>query len=255
MLYTYEEIRKKYGAPAKINKAIENGHIYNCGNKIFSDEEETNQLEVISKAYPNAVFTLYSAFYLYGITSINPKKIYLAVHKGEYIEMQDKTISKVFVPKDVFDMGRTTIVSNGVTLNIYDKERLLIELIRKKNKISVNEYTELLCSFKGIFENLDKEKLKEYIKQFAIKDLTYKTIKEELLEIEEPIEIEELAADEDIIEEFTDTAAINNLPVETRITECDIANINKSFIKNILFQITKFFDFILNFKRDRISEN
>lgn len=48
-------------------------------------------------------------------------------------------------------------------VNIYDKERLLVELIRKRNQISFDYYKELISSYRESSDKLDMYKIEKYL--------------------------------------------------------------------------------------------
>ena len=56
-----------------------------------------------------------------------------------------------------FTVGFTKVV------NIYDKERLLVELIRKRNQISFDYYKELISSYRESSDKLDMYKIEKYL--------------------------------------------------------------------------------------------
>ena len=82
MLYTRKEISKKYNSTYQINRALENKEIFKIQNGIYSDEEFVNPLLVINKKYPNAIFTMDSAFYYWDLTDIIPDKFHLATKRN-----------------------------------------------------------------------------------------------------------------------------------------------------------------------------
>ncbi len=49
-----------------------------------------------------------------------------------------------------------------VTCRIYDKERMLIELLRFKNKLPYDYYKEILGNYRMQISNLDIERIQKY---------------------------------------------------------------------------------------------
>ena len=91
------------------------------------------ELEIISKKYPNAIITLNSAFYYYGLTDTIPNFYYVATPKNTR-KISDERVKQFYENSEAFDMGKTTMNYDGVDIVIYDKERLLVELIRNKKR-------------------------------------------------------------------------------------------------------------------------
>ena len=81
MIYLYKELRKKYKSNDKIKKMINEGKIIKVEKGIYSDCLNVNYLEVITKKYPDAVFTMNSAFYYHNLTDVIPDKEYLAIKR------------------------------------------------------------------------------------------------------------------------------------------------------------------------------
>jgi hypothetical protein len=66
-------------------------------------------------------------------------------------------------------------------IEIYDKERMLIELIRNKNILPFDYYKEIIESYRKITYDLDIEKLQDYMTQFPKKDYIMNAIRLEVL--------------------------------------------------------------------------
>ena len=49
---------------------------------------------------------------------------------------------------------------------IYDKERMLIELLRFKNKFPFDYYKEIIGNYRNIIYNLDIERIQDYATSF-----------------------------------------------------------------------------------------
>ena len=82
MLLSYQECLEKYGTDYKIKKSVHDGKLYIKEKGIYSDKEYVSELEIISKKYPNAIITLNSAFYYYGLTDTIPDFYYVATPKN-----------------------------------------------------------------------------------------------------------------------------------------------------------------------------
>ena len=141
MLYFRNELDKNKYSTYQLNKAIENKELFKVDNGLYSDVEFVNPLEIILKKYPNAIFTSDSAYYYYDLTDVIPDYFYLATKRSDS-RINDKNIKQIFIPNDLFEFGKTQIEVESVKINIYDKERMLVELIRKKNLIPFDYYFE-----------------------------------------------------------------------------------------------------------------
>ena len=70
------------------------------------------------------------------------------------------------MPQDKFDIGVTTIKVDGIKIKIYDKEKLLIELIKNSKNILFDYYKEILHNYRRISDKLDLNKLSDYLNYY-----------------------------------------------------------------------------------------
>lgn len=165
MVYNYQEVLKIFGNRNNIEVAIKNRKIYRIDRGIYSDNKLVNPLIVVSKKYPNAIITMDSAFYYYDLTDVIPNKVYLATNRKSNCIKNEK-IEQIFMSKEILMQGKTQVKIDECLVNIYDKERLLIELIRKKSKIPFDYYKEIINNYREIKDELDMYKIEEYVSLF-----------------------------------------------------------------------------------------
>ena len=179
MLYFRNELDKNKYSTYQLNKAIENKELFKVDNGLYSDVEFVNPLEIILKKYPNAIFTSDSAYYYYDLTDVIPDYFYLATKRSDS-RINDKNIKQIFIPNDLFEFGKTQIEVESVKINIYDKERMLVELIRKKNLIPFDYYKEIITNYRKKTDTLDIYKTQEYISYYKNESSLYDTLMREV---------------------------------------------------------------------------
>lgn len=179
MLYFRNELDKNKYSTYQLNKAIENKELFKLDNGLYSDAEFVNPLEIISKKYPNAIFTSDSAYYYYDLTDVIPDYFYLATKRSDS-RINDKNIKQVFIPNDLFEFGKTQIEVENVKINIYDEERMLVELIRKKNIIPFDYYKEIITNYRKKADKLDIYKIGKYISYYKNESSLYDTLMREV---------------------------------------------------------------------------
>ena len=175
MLYFRNELDKTKYSTYQLNKAIENRELFKIDNGLYSDVEYVNPLQIISKKYPNAVFTSDSAYYYYDLTDVVPDYFYLATKRTDS-RINDDNIKQVFIPNDLFELGKTQIEVENIRINIYDEERMLVELIRKKNIIPFDYYKEIITNYRKKTDQLDIYKIQEYISHYKNETSLYDTL-------------------------------------------------------------------------------
>jgi len=165
MILTYKEAYKKYKNDFGIEKAINNNEIYKVSRGIYSDKKNLDLMAIYSKKYPNAIVTMDSAFYFYKLTDFIPQKVYLSISRhARPIKEDDVVVS--YIDDSIFEIGRCVKEIDGEKINIYDLERLLVELIRKKNQIPYDYYKEIINNYRKIADTLDMYKIEEYLALF-----------------------------------------------------------------------------------------
>lgn len=179
MLYFHKELKEKLNSDYQIQKAVEEKKYYKVDMGLYSDKEFVNPLEIIAKKYPNAIFTFDSAFYYFDLTDVIPNYFFLATKRND-TRIHDDNIKQVFVPNELFDFGKMQIEIENVRINIYDKERMLVELIRKKNVVSFDYYKEIINNYRKIVNDLDVYKIQEYISYYKNENVLYDTLMREV---------------------------------------------------------------------------
>lgn len=179
MLYFRSELDKNKYSTYQLDKAIKNKELFKIGNGLYSDKEFVNPLEIILKKYPNAIFISDSAYYYYDLTDVIPDYYYLATKRTD-TRIKDKNIKQIFIPNDLFDMGKTQIEIENMKVNIYDEERVLVELIRKKNIIPFDYYKEIINNYRKRIDKLNIYKIQDYISHYKNEESLYDTLMREV---------------------------------------------------------------------------
>ena len=60
-------------------------------------------------------------------------------------------------------LDKEKVIVDGEFVNMYNKERLLVELIRKRNQIPFDYYKEIIGNYRKIADELDMYKIEQYI--------------------------------------------------------------------------------------------
>ena len=106
-----------------------------------------------------------SAFYYHGLTDVIPDKFHIATDKHA-IYINDTRVHQYYVLSDLLNIGVTTMERRDATIRIYDKERMLIELLRFKNKFPFDYYKEIIGNYRSLIYDLDIERIQDYAESF-----------------------------------------------------------------------------------------
>ncbi len=165
MIYTYSELINNNLDDYKLKKMLDSKELYKIDNGIYSKTPYYDYLEYITKKYPNAIFNDESAFYYLDMTDSIPLKYYLATSNNSR-KINNKDVKQTFMSNRFFDIGKTQIVHNNTVINIYDKERMLIELVRNRNNYSFAFYKEIISNYRKMADKINIRNLRKYLEYF-----------------------------------------------------------------------------------------
>lgn len=168
MIYKAEELIKSHKNHYGIKKKISSGEYYKVSHGLYSDINPLlNELECIFATYPNAVLTMESAFAFYGLTDYVPDKYHIATSQKAH-KIQNDKVSQLYMTSEILTIGKQVIKTEYGFINIYDKERMLIELLRLKKKIDYSLFKEVVGSYRKLAADneLDNHKIVKYCSLF-----------------------------------------------------------------------------------------
>lgn len=165
MLYTYKDCIQRWSSDYQIKKQIAAGNLYQIEKGLYADDPDVSTLAILSAKYPKAIFTMDSAFYYHGLTDVIPDEYHIATDKHS-IYLSDKRIRQYYIPSEILNVGVTTMTRRDATIKIYDRERMLVELLRYKNKLPFDYYKEILGNYRNLIYELDIERVQEYAATF-----------------------------------------------------------------------------------------
>ena len=178
MVLSYKELTKRGFSDYKIKKMLAEKKLFFIKKGMYSSSKDFDYLEYISKKHPNAIVTLESACYCYGL--IKKKKDYYRIAtKQKDRKINDEFIKQIFMTDSLYSIGVNVITYKGFKIKIYDLERTLVEVARNKILLSYEDYHEIMNNYKKLFRLVNKEKLYNYVSCFKDSRIE-KRIKREL---------------------------------------------------------------------------
>lgn len=180
MILSYKECIKRYGTDYKIKKEIQAGRLFRNNNGLYSDEPYCSDLALITAKYSRAIFTGESAYYYYGLTDVIPDCFHLATLRSDS-RIKDISVHQHFINEELFEVGKTTMTYHGTKIQIYSRERLLVDLMRQKNKLAYDYYKEIISSYRRIVDELDFFLIEECTSKLRNGESIFKAIELEVL--------------------------------------------------------------------------
>lgn len=95
--------------------------------------------------------------------------------------IHDTRVQQIYTRSDLLPLGCVEQEYDGTTIRIYDKERMLIELLRNKNKMPHDMYKEILYNYRRIIDSLEIWRIQEYAEIFPKSKMIKRAFREEVL--------------------------------------------------------------------------
>ena len=173
------ECIREYGSDYFIQQKIDAGELFRVDKGIYSKKEHVPELALLSYKYPKAVITMDTAFYLYGMTDEVPDLCTMAT-KRSATPIADSRVKQYFMREDLLEIGVTAMEYKGYDLSIFNRERILIELVRYKSKLPFNYYKEILGNYRRALPRLNTESIRDYAERMPKSDMIIRTLRAEV---------------------------------------------------------------------------
>lgn len=154
----------EFGSDYKVQQKVEAGELFKIAKGIYSETQQVPEIAVLSYKYPQAIVTMHNAFYLHGLTDVIPEKYDFSTDRNA-AKIRDARVKQYFAPINFFKQGNETIFFKGYSVRIYNKERMLIELLRYKSKLPFDYYKEILHEFRRILPQLNLQMILDYAQE------------------------------------------------------------------------------------------
>ena len=178
MIYSAKELFKNGETQYSIRNKISKGDLFCLEHGLYSsDPEPFIDEEYICKKYPQTILTGLSAFYIYGLTDVIPNKFHLVSEQHSF-PIRRNDVAQSYQDSSFFSVGKKKMRYGESYIAIYDLERMLIELIRLREKYPPELYYEVINSFRKIKDKLDFYKINKYLEKFKNGESLQKKIKE-----------------------------------------------------------------------------
>lgn len=168
-IVTSKEIREKNIPTIYLTRLVKDNELIRVDRGIYLDPNgDYDEYYFFSQRHQVPIFSYLSSLYLHKFTDIIPQEMEVTVYKG-YNNPNFKDYIKVhFVPKDHYELGKTTLeTAYGNTVRVYDIERTICDLIKSRNEIDSELFSKTLISYAS-YKNKNLNKLYEYSKKMNI---------------------------------------------------------------------------------------
>lgn len=171
-LITTSQIEKCGISRVQIPTLINEGILDKKSHGIYYYTDEfPDDLQILQKRSSKLIYSYGTALYLWDMSDRTPHTWDITVPQGfnaSRIKKNNQNIRLHYVSADRWSIGITeTTTPEGNIVRLYNKERCIIDLIKKKDKIDKQLYLQALHEYFAN-RNSDKIRLLQYAKMFHI---------------------------------------------------------------------------------------
>ena len=170
-LFTYSELLKSYNKPT-IRRLIEKNLILRVARGVYYHKDYTVDMMLVHQTLNKTIiYSHETAAYLHGLTDRFPRKYSISVKQGTNLRNREN-FNIYYLNENTFNLGITRVNNNlNNEVSAYDKERTVCDMIRSKDRVELQVYTEVIQNYFSNKPNMNK--LIEYAKLFNIQDKVY----------------------------------------------------------------------------------
>lgn len=168
MILKWNDIVKKEGSISKAYTSQKKQKYKKVSHGFYvEDNYYTSEVEQIFARYPRAVLTMQSAFDYYNMSDYIPEKYHIVTPYNAHTIDNPKVI-QTYMDEKLMAIGKETVYTKYGYMNIFDKERMLIELFRLKSKLPHSYFLEVVSSYRTARSSglISMKTVSEYSKHF-----------------------------------------------------------------------------------------
>ena len=167
-----------------LTKDVENMNIHRQYIKLLCDEDyiekiakgiyvkkgkRVNDFFILQQKYKTGIFSHNTALYFYHLTDRTPLKYDLTFKSNTRVH--DDTIEAHYIKEELFEVGLNKVIfDDGTSVNCYDIERTMIDIIKDRNKIDTQILNTAIKEYMKI-KNKNLVNLAEYAKLFKVENI------------------------------------------------------------------------------------
>lgn len=137
---TLVELRQEHISYAQIISYLKKGFISRIRRGVYhwQSENDFNEIAAITTLFPDGIICMDSALFIYGYTDRTPSEWHIAVDKDSSkmrFNIEYPFVKPYFVEPSILSIGVSEQLVNGISAQIYDRERVICDCLRYGNKL------------------------------------------------------------------------------------------------------------------------
>lgn len=156
-----------------IKKYLETGHLEQVRKGLYVLADElTDEYALVQARRSKAIFSYGTALYLWGLSDRTPHFYDITLPRGTNSSKVKKVSPNLrchYVQQEIYEMGITETKSpQGAVVRLYDRERCICDLIRDKDQVDMQLYSQAIKDYFRSKPN--NRKLIKYGRVFGIEE-------------------------------------------------------------------------------------
>ncbi len=168
---TTKEAKSKGLSKQQLRDFVDSNKLERVGHGMYAPADAwVDELYIIHKRCPTAVFSHDEAFYYHELVDREPMLHTITVYSGfNAHRLKAQGNLKVYsVKKELLGVGKTTVVDSlGNKIPMYNLERTICDALRSRNSIEAQDFNTILKSYVARADK-DLNKMMEYAKLFRV---------------------------------------------------------------------------------------
>ena len=137
---------------AKRQKLIQNGYIekVRTGYYQWIDPEDFSEAGTVKRLFPDAIFCMDTALLYYGYSDRTPREWHMAVSKDSgksRFKIDYPLVKPYYLEPTLLEMGLTTGEKDGHSIRIYDRDRVICDCLRYRNKMDREMFNKAIRAY------------------------------------------------------------------------------------------------------------
>lgn len=131
---------------------IENGYIEKVRRGYYQwiDHDDFSEVGTVTRLFPDAILCMDTALRYYGYSDRTPGSWHLAVSKDSgksRFQIDYPFVKPYYVEPALLELGLTTGEMDGHTVRIYDKDRVICDCLRYRNKMDKEIFNKAIQNY------------------------------------------------------------------------------------------------------------
>ena len=146
----------------------------------IADADASSEEQILAKLFPKGIICVESALFHYGYSDFAPRKWSIAVPRSmSRTKLEDNILSlqTYYVQQEIYELGKTSDIFNGVILPVYDRERTICDCFKYRTRLDTETFNKALNAYAN-----DTNKNLQNLSMYAKKLRVYKKVTE-LMEV------------------------------------------------------------------------